>query len=184
MSVADITSSIRCQQLTSNLRMGVPHVARSTLITARSGCGWSVHRLIWGRISTQLSQRNSGHGCFVVTLSQRPVRYSCAGPASGGPPPTSPAPGWQVRPDALAFRWPGTTGSSGGRWLWRRRAPGVTVVIRGQCPPWWCPACIACGVFSYPAVSPGRGKPGRLAEQAVCRGDSAAGMGLRRSHQH
>jgi translation initiation factor IF-3 len=64
-------------------------------------------------------------------------------------------------------------GQSGTAEIWRWRAPGVTVVMRGTARRGGCPACKACGVFSSPAVFRRSRGPGRLSNWQSAAGDSS-----------
>ena len=145
-------------------------------------------------------RRNFRPGEIVVTLSRRLVRRSDAGRVSGGPPPTSPATGWQVKPDTRPNSRvkPGPSTGSGNRsvnrvpvnrayraaWIWRWRAASVTVVMRGIARHGGCPACTACGVFLVAADFAASGGPSRSSHgQSAAGNSSGSGWDSRRSHQ-
>ncbi len=123
---------------------------------------------------------NTAPAEIVVTLSRRLVRRGNAGRVSGGPPPTSPATGWQVRPDAAA-RSP-RKGHTGAARIWHWRAAGVTVVMRGIARYGGCPACTACGAFLVCGASRFRGEPAGIVSRHSAAGDSRGSDGTQGGH--
>ena len=104
-----------------------------------------------------------------------------AGRVSGGPPPTSPAAGWQVRPDATALK-PGETGHAG-------RADLASAGCQchsgdaGHCPPWWLPRVHGVRGFSRMRRNAASGPaPGRLSHGQSAAGDSSGSDGTQGGH--